>query len=99
MNAPKFTNVDHIDGDPLNNDPNNLRFASHSENGANRRKSMNTKLKSKGVRIRRDKFYAQCKQHGVSYTAGPFPDEGSAAKAYNKLSKMIFGSFAKLNET
>lgn len=98
LNAPKFTNVDHIDGNPLNNDLSNLRLASHSENGANRKKTINTTSKFKGVRNSRGKFYAQCKQHGVTYSAGPFFTELEAAYAYNKLSTMVFGPYAKINE-
>lgn len=104
MNAPKGKYVDHIDQNPLNNDPKNLRFVSVSQNGANRKKSKGTKYKYKGI-IRtagiKDKpkgFGVVIKCKGITYRASTFSTQEEAAEVYNKLAKFLFGEHAGLNE-
>jgi hypothetical protein len=46
--------VDHIDGDPLNNLPNNLRLCSHEENMRNTKLYASNKSGAKGVHLRAD---------------------------------------------
>lgn len=91
--------VDHVDGNKLNNNLDNLRFCSYSQNGANRKKQSNTSSIYKGVDFqkRANKWRASIKIDGKSKTLGHFEDEKEAAKAYNEKAKELFGDFAKLN--
>ena len=92
--------LDHIDGNPLNSCIENLRGATHQENGMNRKKneSMNGKSQSskfKGVSLfnRNKKWRAYI---GREYL-GSFTSELEAAKAYDNAALERDGEFAKLN--
>lgn len=99
LKGPRSKHIDHIDRNPMNNSIDNLRLCSPSENGANRKKSKNTIQKYKGVTLnhRGGKFRASIKKDGISYYAGPFSDDLSAAKEYDRLAKWLFGKFANVN--
>jgi len=88
--------IDHINGNGLDNQKINLRLCNPSQNGGNRRKNKKkTSSRFKGVywHASRNKWDACiCRTH-----IGSFDDEISAALAYNKKAKKIFGKFAHLN--
>ena len=91
--------VDHIDGDKINNHSNNLRWATHSENGMNRKKQSNSSSTYKGVH-----FYKPLRKYVAYFTInrhrqhlGYFETEREAAGAYNKAATEHYGDFAKLN--
>lgn len=96
--APKGVEVDHIDGDPLNNSKSNLRLCSHTENLWNRPARKGGKSEFKGVCL---------SPHGgwdVSITAhnhrrriGSFHDERDAARAYDIAARELHGQFAYVN--
>lgn len=99
---PQF--LDHIDGNPLNNDITNLREATIQENNWNvgKYKVINGKSTSseyKGVtRYERDKKYrAQIVINRKRKHLGYFTSEIDAAMAYDKVAIEYFGEFAKLN--
>jgi hypothetical protein len=91
--------VDHIDGDILNNHAENLRWATHSENGMNRIKLKDNTSGFKGVSFnkRRGKWQAQIRKDGKRHHLGYFTNAEDAAKVYDKAATAMFGEFAKLN--
>lgn len=97
LRAPKNIHVDHIDRNPLNNLPENLRLSNPSSNGANRRKAAGTKCKYKGVSSKGDRYYATCTRGGKRYSVSNFKTEKEAARAYDDLAKMLHGDYAGLN--
>ena len=86
--------VDHIDGNPLNNNISNLRWATVAENQRNMSKHRNSTSKYKGVSKQRNRWVVHIRNQHV----GMFKDEKEAAIAYNNHAKRHFGVFAKLNQ-
>ena len=95
---PKI-NVDHLDGDGLNNQRSNLRVCTDSQNGANRGKQKNNKSGYKGVHWNKKtkKWAAQIQYHKKVLNLGYYSDIIEAAKAYDKKALELFGEFARLN--
>lgn len=95
----KGKQIDHIDGDGLNNQKSNLRICSHSENQMNRKPRINTTSKFKGVyfKTKEEKWVAIIKLNGKTKWLGRFKIETEAAIAYDRAAKELFGEFAKLN--
>ena len=89
--------IDHVNNNGLDNRKINLRICNSSQNGGNRRKNKGkTTSEFKGVywHKRRDKWCAYIRGKHI----GSFDSEYSAALAYNKKAKKIFGKFAYLND-
>lgn len=93
--------VDHIDGDGLNNRRANLRLATVVENGRNRSKSRTKRSSSfKGVYPgRRTGWRVRLQINGKALNVGTFPTEDAAARAYDDACRHHFGAFAKPNAT
>ncbi len=91
--------VDHKDGNGLNNQKSNLRIVTQNENQHNSRKRKDNTSGYKGVSWdKRNKkwvtqIYFQDKQNFLGY----FNDKIEAAKAYDKKAIELFGEFAKTN--
>lgn len=85
---------DHKNGDGLDNRRDNLRRATHSQNGANMRKHVDA-LHSRflGVDRHEDKWRARSQEIYL----GRFDTEEAAARAYDKHAAAAFGEFAALN--
>ena len=94
-----FKGADHIDGNGLNNQKSNLRKATVSQNGANRRKQKGTVSKFKGVDLlpKTQKWRARIMVGWKRQTLGYFDSELEAAKAYDKAAVELCGEFANLN--
>ncbi len=93
--------IDHIDGNPLNNRGNNLRFATHQQNIWNKRINANSRNKYKGVKLIADgtRYAAYINVSGKQISLGrKFFTEASAARAYNEGALYYYGEFARLND-
>jgi hypothetical protein len=92
--------IDHINGIGWDNQEHNLRLVSYSQNNMNSRKRTDCASEHKGVcwdNIQ-EKWRSRIFVKGHSINLGRFPDEISAARAYNEAALRYFGEFAKLNE-
>jgi hypothetical protein len=97
-----YDQVDHANGNKLDNRRENLRRADKSRNGANRRKfQRKTKPTSnyKGVYWRKSSkaWVAQIGVKGVRKHLGFFSDEIEAARHYDMAAIIYFKEFASLN--
>ena len=91
--------IDHADGNKLNNSRSNLRNASRTLNNANSKPRTGCSSQFKGVAwVRRyGKWWAYINHSGRRRHLGYFDDEIEAAKAYNAAAVELFGSFARPN--
>lgn len=91
--------IDHINGNGLDNRRENLRFATYSENGMNRKNNANSSSKYKGVgwHKKNNNWQARITVNGKLKYLGSFQDERGAASAYNTAAEEYFGEFAQLN--
>lgn len=110
MVVGSFTQIDHINGNSLDNRFENLRPATYQENGWNKPKNMNRRKDGrtpssqfKGVsyvplkgKPRWAVLISKGKGKGV-IRGGYYDDEIEAAQVYNKMVKEIRGDFAWLN--
>lgn len=96
---PGYRQVDHRDGNGLNNQRENLRPATNSQNQANRRKKSGTSSQFKGVSWNKEagKWQAQIRSDGKDTHLGRYSEEEDAARAYDEAAKRKFGEFANLN--
>lgn len=94
----KYEEVDHINGNGLDNRQCNLRIASRSQQCMNQRKTRGVS-QYKGVTWHKNnrKWLTQivCEQKHIY--VGYFENEIDAAKAYDKKAKELFGEFARPN--
>ena len=99
MQTPKGMDTDHIDGDGLNNQKENLRVCIRSENLMNQSRSRNNTSGYKGVNWnKRDKkWISQIKVKGKQVHLGCFSEKEEAYKAYCEASKRYHGEFGNVN--
>lgn len=91
--------VDHENGDGLNNFDYNIRVGSRSQNIANSRIRIDNSSGYKGVIYDRwsSKWIARVSKNKVRIFLGRFSCPILAAKAYDHAAKKLFGRFAKVN--
>lgn len=90
--------VDHIDRDKTNNQVNNLRWVTRSQNNMNSSKTTKfTSSRYKGVSYEKNKWRAYIRLNGKKLHLGMFETENEAAHAYNSAALELFGEFACLN--
>ena len=91
--------IDHINGDGLDNRKVNLRICTNQQNHMNRKSNKNCSSKFKGVSwFKRDKKWrSQITVHQKKIYLGDFNNETQAAIAYNTAAIKHFGQYAYLN--
>lgn len=93
-----YGEVDHVNGNTLDNRRANLRFATHAQNMQNRRLAMSRSSAFRGVswnkRLR--KWTAQGQLNGKRYWLGSFDSEAMAAEAAREWRRVHF-PFAEEN--
>lgn len=101
MGCPVGMQVDHIDGNGLNNQRSNLRVCTHSENMRNRNARKNSTSAFLGVHWNKQngKWRAAIRINGKQTIIGLYNSELEAARAYNKAALQHHGKFAHLNNT
>ncbi len=99
MKATKGIEIDHINGNTLDNRKQNLRLCKHKQNLANQQLSRANSSGYKGVSWNKQhkKWEAYIKVNQKRIHLGIFTDIKDAANAYNKSAKEHFGTFANLN--
>lgn len=101
MGMPKIKQIDHIDGNGLNNTKGNLRLVTNSQNQMNSKKrSKKASSEYKGVHFgkREQKWVAQIGFNGKRKCLGYFDSEFEAASAYNEAAVKLHGEYARLND-
>jgi hypothetical protein len=97
MNAPDGVQVDHEDGNGLNNSKANIRFASATQNHCNQRKTRGNS-RFKGVHLDdRNKWAAQIRINGKVKNLGRYESEREAAIAYDTAAIEMHREFARVN--
>jgi hypothetical protein len=93
------TIIDHKDFNGLNNQKNNLRIATSSQNMAHRTPKAGSTSKYLGVywSAHCNKWRAQMSKNRKRKHLGLFETEEQAALAYNKAAMQLHGEFANLN--
>lgn len=99
MRARKGMIIDHINHNTLDNRRDNLRSCSISQSNMNRRGSIGSSSKFKGV------HWYKCRQEwkssiyvrGRHYFLGAFQNEDDAAIVYNVAAQLFHGEFAYIN--
>lgn len=94
--------VDHINGDGLNNRRSNLRVCTHVQNGANKEKRSGFTSRYKGVsRLaphREKQWHSRIYYNRRVVLLGNYRTERGAAIAYNIAARLLHGEFARLNK-
>lgn len=98
MRNPK-SQIDHIDGNGLNNQKSNLRLATCSQNRMNTGKYKNNTTGFKGVFLCKNtnRYRVLIRFNKKQICGGRFDDRNQAAKKYNELALKYHGEFARLN--
>ena len=94
--------TDHIDGDGLNNQRDNLRSVTYSQNAMNRRKRKKTASSFKGVfsvsGYKGKKWIAKIRINQKLKYLGISSSEVFCARLYNEAAIKNFGEYARPNE-
>jgi hypothetical protein len=92
--------IDHINGDGLDNRRENLRVSDRTGNNCNKPAYLSSKSGIKGVHwsAKCNSWIAQIQFNKVKYALGHFPTKEDAAAAYDRAAVALHGSFANPNE-
>lgn len=100
---PKVGEVDHINGNGLDNRRSNLRLATRSQNQAACRNNQKRGASGyRGVfistsRLKKPKWFSAISHNGKQIYLGFFDNPADAANAYDKAARKLFGEFAQTN--
>lgn len=100
MGNPSGMEIDHIDGNPLNNQRSNLRLSTRRQNAANAGVRSHNKSGFKGViwEGRARKWRASIVVKQKFNFLGYFEDKSDAAKTYDAAALREYGEFALTNQ-
>lgn len=99
MNADKSVEVDHINGNPLDNRLCNLRLATSSQNKLNTKDRYENCTTYRGVtRLKSGRYKATITVNYLTTSLGTFKTPEEAALAYNSAATKYHGEFAQLNK-
>lgn len=96
VNAPDGMEVDHINGNQLDNRRCNLRICTHAQNTRNR-KPHGSLPRFKGVKAVDRRWCAQIMVNGIETYLGRFDSAVAAARAYDAAARRLHGEYARLN--
>lgn len=94
MKAKKGVDVDHVNGDPLDNRRKNLRTCSRSENLANSKKRKDNTSGQRGVYRAREKWEVKFQFKGKTYRFGNHKSKEVAIAVAKKAMKKVFGKYS-----
>jgi hypothetical protein len=100
VDAPDGMERDHKDRNGLNNQKNNLRICTRSQNACNRRKQTNgvtSKFIGVAFHARTGKYQANIQVNGKPKYLGLFKTQEEAATVRNKAAQDLHGEFVSLN--
>lgn len=97
INAPEGIQVDHIDQDPLNNQRENLRLCTSSQNSRNCHLPKTNTSGYRGIHKCKGKWLTNIRINGTQTYLGSFETSEDAAKAYDKKAREVDGKFAGTN--
>ena len=91
--------IDHINGNRLDNRKINLRHVTRRQNIHNKVSNRNSSSKHKGVywHSKDKKWVSQIKIDGRKFHLGTYATESDAAWVYNVWAESLFGKYARLN--
>lgn len=97
--SDRSVEVDHVNGDGLDNRRSNLRSATRQQNAANQRKPSTNTSGFKGVtwHAKLGKWRASLMARGHRHYLGLHATAEAAARAYDAAAVVHFGEFASLN--
>lgn len=100
MNAKNNEEIDHIDGNRLNNQKSNLRIVTRTQNQMNRKLQKNNKSGYKGVSwcSKSKKWLSQIRINTHTKFLGYFVNKNKAAVVYNEAAMKYFGEFCNINK-
>lgn len=97
LQCPAGLDVDHVNGNRLDNRRENLRICKRVSNTYNRPKNRNNTTGYKGVCNLKGTWRAEVVANGTRHYLGTFPTAEAAARAYDAKAIELHGDFAKLN--
>jgi hypothetical protein len=100
MKPEKGMVIDHLDGNPLNNQKSNLRICTHADNMRNSKIPINNTSGFKGVSFfkKNNTYMSSIRFNDKKIYLGLFIDPIDAAKAYNAAALKYHGEFANINK-
>lgn len=99
LKANPSEEVDHIDGNGLNNVRSILRECSHQQNMCNQKKSSNNTSGYKGVSWDKNAWRVRIRLNNKEIYIGSFKNIKDAALAYDVAAQIFFGEFARTNSS